>query len=75
MRHFDSFRDFLRRIQAKTGRFNGFDSHLELSILAAILNYFCNYFSTDEFIGLLNLLFDILHDFLAVTQDEILSFT
>ena len=52
-----------------------FDSHLELSILVAILNYFCKYVSADEFVGCLNLLFDILHDFLAVTQDEILSFT
>ena len=52
-----------------------FDSHLELSILAPILDCFCNYFSTDEFIGLLNLLFDLLHDFPAVLQDEILSFT
>ena len=52
-----------------------FDSHLELSILEAILNYFCKYFSADASVGPLNLLFDILHDFLAVTQDEILSFT
>ena len=52
-----------------------FDSHLELLILVAILNYFCKYFSVNEFIDPLNLLFDILHDFLAVTQDEILSFT
>ena len=52
-----------------------FDSHLELSILVAILNYFCKYFSANECIVTLNLLFDILHDFLAVTQDEILSFT
>ena len=52
-----------------------FYSHLELSILVAILNYFCIYFSSDEFIVLSNLLFDILHDFLAVTQDEILLFT
>ena len=51
-----------------------FDSHLELSILVAILNHFCRYFSANEFIGPLNLLFDILHDFLADTQDEILSF-
>ena len=50
-----------------------FDSHLELSILLAIINYSCKYFSANEFIGPLNLLFDILHDFLAVTQGEILS--
>ena len=52
-----------------------FDSHLEFPILVAILNYLCKYVSAYEFIGLLNLLFDILHEFLAVTQDEILSFT
>ena len=52
-----------------------FDSHLELSILVAILNYFCEYFSANKCMGPMNLLFDILHDFLAVTQDEILSFT
>ena len=56
--------------------FNGFlqnDSHLELSILATILNFVVvNTFSANEFIDPLNLLFDILHDFLAVTQDEIL---
>ena len=62
-----------------------FDSHFEFIIwaailefdcnLVAILNYFCKYFSANEFIGPLNLLFNILHDFLAVTQDEILSFT
>ena len=52
-----------------------FDSHLGLSILVAILNYFCEHFSAYEFIGPLNILFDILHDFLAVTQDEISSFT
>ena len=52
-----------------------FDSHLELSILVAILNYFGNSFSANKSVGPLNLLFDILHDFLAVTQDEILSFT
>ena len=28
-----------------------FDSHLELSILAAILDVFYNYFSANEFIG------------------------
>ena len=52
-----------------------FDSHLEFSILVTILKYFCKYISANELIGPLNLLFDILHDFVAVTQDEILSFT
>ena len=28
-----------------------FDSHLELAILVAILNYFCEYFSANEFKG------------------------
>ena len=37
MQHFDSFQDFLSQIYAKTGMFNGFDSHFEMIILAAIL--------------------------------------
>ena len=56
-------------------RLMDFDSCLELSILVAILNYFRKHSSANEFIGNLNLLFDKLHDFLAVKQDEIFSFT